>query len=69
MNEMEQKCIRCGKPATVNVQKLWVKWDYDAENDEYSQRYELLDIEPSEGENLHLCRKCFEEWRSGGIMQ
>ena len=65
---MGQKCIHCGKLATVNVQKLWVKWEYDAENDEYSSKYELLDIEPSETENLHLCRECFENWRKGSII-
>lgn len=64
---MGQKCIRCGKPATVNIQKLWVKWEYDAENDEYSQKHELLDIEPSDDENLHLCDECMKLWKQGEI--
>ncbi len=64
---MSQRCIRCGKPATVNVQKLWVKWKYDAENDEYSQKHELVDIEPFEDENLHLCDECMKLWKHGEI--
>lgn len=64
---MGEKCTRCGKPAIVNIQKLWVKWAYDSEKDEYSCKYELLDIEPCESENLHLCDDCAELWERGEI--
>jgi hypothetical protein len=62
-----QKCINCGKPATVNIQKLWIKWEYDAKRDEYSTEHEILDIEPSDSENLHLCKKCMKLWERGDI--
>jgi hypothetical protein len=64
---MGQKCIRCKKPATTNIQKLWVKWKYDAEEDEYSSTPELLDIPIFEGENLHLCDDCAKLWCQGEI--
>ena len=64
---MSQKCARCGKTATLNVQKLWVRWKYDAEEDEYSSEPELLDIEPLEHESLHLCDECAKLWERGEI--
>jgi len=64
---MGQKCIECGKPATVNIQKLWMKWKYDAERDDYSSESEPLDIEPFESENLHLCDECEKLWEQGEI--
>lgn len=65
---MGQKCINCGKIATANVQKLWVKWEYDAEKDEYSPKHGIpLDIEPLDGENLHLCDNCMKLWERGEI--
>lgn len=65
---MEQKCVRCGEPATVNIQKLWIEWKYDHQNnDEYSQKHELLDIEPVDSENLHLCGRCEDLWKGGEI--
>jgi hypothetical protein len=64
---MGQECIRCGKPATTNIQKLWVKWKYDAKKDEYSSTPELLDLPTLEGENLHLCDDCAELWCQGEI--
>jgi hypothetical protein len=62
---MGQNCVRCQKPATVNIQKLWVIWKYDAENEKYSRKHELLDIEPSGSENLHLCDGCESLWKQG----
>lgn len=64
---MGQKCVKCGKPATTNIQKLWVKWKYDGEKEEYSPKHELLDIEPWESENLHLCEGCTKLWEQGEI--
>jgi hypothetical protein len=64
---MAVTCINCRKPATTNIQKLWVRWEYDAKKNEYSSRYELLGIEPTDGENLHLCSKCMKLWEQGGI--
>jgi hypothetical protein len=64
---MGQKCIRCKKPATTNIQKLWMRWKYDAEEDEYSSKPELLDIEPFENENLHFCEECAKLWGRGEI--
>lgn len=64
---MGQKCIECGKPATVNIQKLWTKWEYDGESDNYSSEPETLDIEPVEWENLHLCDECEKLWEQGEI--
>jgi len=51
----------------VNIQKLWVKWKYDAKEDEYSSEPELLDIEPYEHQNLHFCDACAELWKRGEI--
>ena len=64
---MGQKCRECGKPATMNIQKLWAKWEYNAKKDEYSSKPELLDIEPFESENLHFCNECGKLWEEGGI--
>ncbi|MEW6685338.1 MAG: hypothetical protein AB1393_03925 [Candidatus Edwardsbacteria bacterium] len=64
---MGQKCVNCGKPAIMNIQKLWIKWKYNAEKDEYSSKYELIDIEPNESENLHLCNECVKLWEHGDI--
>lgn len=64
---MGQKCIKCGKPATTNIQKLWVKWKYDAKTDEYSSTPEFLDIPTLECENLHLCDECVKLWCQGEI--
>jgi len=59
-------CENCGAPAAVNVQKAWICWEYDSETEEYSKNHKLLlDTEgPTGNENLHLCRKCFENWRN-----
>jgi len=64
---MGQKCVRCGKPATMNIQKLWMEWRYDAEEDDYSSKPEPLDIEPFESENLHFCDECGKLWEKGEI--
>ena len=64
---MGQKCVECGKPSTVNIQKLWVKWKYDPESDEYSHNHKLLDIGPSDDENLHLCYDCMKLWEDAEI--
>lgn len=64
---MGQKCVECNKPVTTNMQKLWVKWKYDAEKG-YSSKYELIpDIEPFEHENLHFCDECVRLWEQGEI--
>ncbi len=64
---MEPKCIKCNKPATANIQKLWVKWEYD-EVMGYSPEHELIpDIDPDEGENLHFCTECVNLWEQGEI--
>jgi len=65
---MGEKCIRCKKPATTNIQKLWVKWKYDAKTGEYSSTPELLeDIPTLEGENLHFCDDCTKLCYGGEI--
>lgn len=62
-----QKCIKCEKPATTNLQKLWVKWGYNAVEDKYSSQPEILDIEPPEWYNLFLCDVCLKLWECGKI--
>lgn len=64
---MRKKCINCGKQPIVNIQKLWVKWKYDAKNDDYSSKCEVLDIEPDINDSLHLCDNCVELWEQGGL--
>lgn len=64
---MGQKCNNCGKIAIVNIQKLWVKWKYNAGEDQYSKHHDLLDIEPSENDNLHFCDDCVKLWEQGEI--
>jgi len=68
MIKSREACNNCGKPATINIQKLWVKWKYDAEADEYSSQCELFDnIGTEEGENFHFCAKCAELWENGEV--
>ncbi|MCX8082775.1 MAG: hypothetical protein N3D17_05215 [bacterium] len=59
------KCENCGRPATINTQKVWIKWRYNPATGEYSKNYELLyDIDSACGdENLHFCETCFTRWR------
>lgn len=64
---MPQKCLHCGKQPIVNLQKLWVKWKYDAKKDDYSSKCEVLDIEPVGHDNLHLCDNCVTLWEQGDI--
>ncbi|MBI4723296.1 MAG: hypothetical protein HY769_09955 [Candidatus Stahlbacteria bacterium] len=63
------KCRYCGKKAKINVQKVWIKWDYDPKTDSYSDNHELLldAEEPVGDENLHLCEYCFNKWKEGEI--
>jgi len=63
---MKIKCDYCEKPATNNLQKIWINWDY--RNDEYSKEYKVMqNIPPASEENLHLCHRCLEKWESGEI--
>jgi len=63
------KCENCGAPATVNIQKVWIKWDYNPKDQAYSQNPELLlDIQgPTGNENIHFCNKCFQLWKENKI--
>lgn len=65
--EMGEKCLMCEKDATANLQKLWVRWEYDAREDKYSTEYKVLDIEPLGDDNLHLCDDCVKLWEQGEI--
>ena len=67
MDMMRKKCIHCGKQPVANLQKLWVKWKYDAKNDDYSSKCKVLDIEPSINDNLYLCDECVTLWEQGDI--
>jgi hypothetical protein len=60
-------CDYCGKPAYVNIQKIWICWELDSETGEYSKKHKLLldANEPTSNENLHLCSKCFNDWKNG----
>ena len=65
-----RKCDICGKEdAIYNVQKIWIRWDYNAKLDEYSKDFvDLPDIEePTGDENLFLCQECYDKWRYGDI--
>ena len=65
MGKFEIKCENCKNLATINVQKIWIKWRYNPKTGEYSKKHELLyDIIDSAigDENLHLCKKCFQKW-------
>lgn len=55
-------CDKCGKPATTNIQKLWVKWNYNSAKDEYSSTHEIVEIEPNSDENFHFCDEHTELW-------
>ena len=61
------ECDNCRNPPTVNVQKLWVKWKYNAKEDEYSSKPELLDVPILNGGNLHFCDDCMKLWGEGKI--
>ncbi|MDY7009817.1 MAG: hypothetical protein SVV80_03605 [Planctomycetota bacterium] len=64
---IEHECANCGNRPAANVQKLWVKWKYDAEEDEYSSEFEVLDVPVLNTENLHLCNDCMTLWGEGII--
>ena len=64
---MAKKCDNCDQLSAVNIQKLWIKWEYESGNDEYSQNHELLNIEPLDSDNLHLCNECMKLWEQGEI--
>jgi hypothetical protein len=49
----------CDRPARVNVQKLWLRWEYNPIADDYSREFEILDVPPDD--NWHLCLECEEE--------
>jgi len=58
-------CQQCKhKAASVNVQKLWVKWSLDSRGDT-TGAHDMLDEEPREDENLFLCDGCYSLWSEG----
>jgi len=65
--KMGQICVKCGEPATVNIQKLWVKWRYYNDRDEYSSNCECLDIPQLDNENFHFCNNCAKLWGERNI--
>ena len=67
---MSKKCDSCNKIATINVQRVWVKWEYDYKKDSYSNKFKTLwGVEEPIGEaNLHFCEECFRRWHNGAII-
>ena len=60
-------CERCGKPATANYQKLWVKWGYDAGTDKHDINPEVVrdQADPWDEESYYYCAECGEKFESG----
>jgi hypothetical protein len=60
------KCERCGRDATVNLQKLWVTWNYNARTERYSRHPAPIDDDDPIGEeSMHMCNDCLDLWRAG----
>lgn len=63
-----QTCFQCDKPATVNVQKCWVKWPYNAAvNDAVDCPFgepEILSQDDSD-DNLFFCAEHYAAWERG----
>lgn len=56
------KCDNCKKTAKYNIEKVWVEYTIN-KHDEYSQRSRHVENQdPSEENNLHLCKQCRDEW-------
>jgi hypothetical protein len=53
------ECDICGKPATVNIQSLWVKWDIDKDGNISEEPEILYDFEP--GTNIFYCDRCYRK--------
>lgn len=54
-------CDECMKPATVNVQKLWVKWPIISKG-KFEREPKVLETEVEEGENLFFCSAHYKRW-------
>lgn len=65
MNEVNFiRCDLCNKNARFNLQKVWVKYILNTKGN-YSEDkdFNTFDIEePVADENLHFCKKCFDDW-------
>ena len=62
------KCDYCNKPATVNYQKVWVKWNIDKKGN-YSKNFKtVFDIdEPVGDNNVHLCGEHEKKFLKGEL--
>ena len=59
---MVQMCEKCGKkPAEYQDQKIWIRWNFDAETEKYSNRRELDDALIGEDDQEYLCAECAGE--------
>jgi len=65
---MRIKCDYCGKSATIDLQKVWTKWNYDPKTGSYSKTEDFMleEPEPIEEDNLHLCERCWKLWSGEG---
>lgn len=61
------KCDFCDKNSSFNLQKVWVKYNIDTKgNYNIDKNFDTFNIEePVNGDNLHLCKSCFENWSNG----
>jgi len=60
-----KQCALCGGKSSVFLRKVWVKYDYDP--DEEDELFRLCNEEVLEGpefveQELPLCHDCFEWW-------
>jgi|GEM_PF-1303296 hypothetical protein len=63
------KCDYCKAKAVVNFQKIWVKFIID-KNGEYKQDNNFYGAEfeqPTEEDNVHLCKRHLKEFLKGEI--
>lgn len=68
-----EKCDFCSKKPIANYQKVWVRWvmtpdgDYASKPD-YNGASELNDMdEPTDGNNIHVCKKHEEKLLNGDL--
>lgn len=61
-------CTYCSNKAVANFQKVWIVWDVN-ESGAYGDepKIEFDREEPVGEENVHVCEKHREEFRSGSL--
>lgn len=58
----------CGKDATCNYQKVWVRYSLNKDGDYGARKYnDELNEDPSGDDNIHLCKEHEQKMLAGEI--